>query len=121
MRHVLAIYVTSAVAIAAAAMVVQARAAFLIRELHPNFPRMVELAIYTPHPLYMAAHGFGVVGIVVVSALFASAVMFAIRKGKATLATVLASAHVVLLVVLLFLYAMSAVQLAGFVRVVMRR
>jgi hypothetical protein len=58
---------------------------------------------------------------VVVSVLFAGAVVLAVRKGKARLATALASAHVVVLVVLFFLYAMSAVQLAGYVRYFMRR
>ena len=115
------IYATAVISIAAGAILVQNRSAFLIRELQPDFPRMVELALYTPHPLYMAAHGFGVAGIVVVSALFAGAVMLAIRRGRATLATALASTHVVFLVFLFFLYAMSAVQLAGFVRLLMRR
>ena len=67
------IYATAVLSIAAAASVVQARAAFLIRELHPSFPRMVELAFYTPDIPYMVAHNLGIPGMVVLSAIFAGA------------------------------------------------
>jgi hypothetical protein len=119
--HFVVLYGVVALATAGAAVLVQILSASLIRRLHPHFPGFVELGLYTPAEPYIVAHRFGVVGIVIISIVFACGVVYSVHRRMPRVSTALASTHVALLLLLLLGYALSATQLAGVATALLQR